>query len=30
MFSCKRFPDIAKKYVRALNAWTGKLNFIMD
>jgi len=30
IFSCKRFSDIAKKYVWALNAPTGKLNFIKD
>jgi len=30
IFSCKRFSDIAKKYVWALNVLTGKLNFIME
>jgi len=30
IFSCKRFSDIAKKYVWVLNALIGKLNFIKD
>jgi len=30
IFSCKRFSNIAKKYVWALNVLTGKLNFMME
>jgi len=29
IFSYKRFSDIAKKYVWAVNVLTGKLNFII-
>jgi len=29
-FPCKRFSDIAKKYVWALNVLIEKLNFLMD
>jgi len=30
VFLCKRFSDIAEKYVWALNALTGKLNFMKE